>query len=419
MKADNIILITLVSAMLASAHVIKYEHNLEFVKYEVDEAKSKEEDHLSVKFYTIGAMESKFNKLVNELTKQQQELFKASKISSEKSLKKFNEDNQKFNENSMEIIKWIKESLNEYENTKNEMEAKKLNISENYMTENLILKNELDVKTILCKNITEPLIKEKNFLTKLLNECSNCKTERIDSLKREIQAADKSLRIENEYCEKSFQSFYKTMNNLTSNMKNDLINLLTTKNEEYLKIIEKFYNASKLEKLANDSVQTISRYLLEKEQNESILSKNLLNLNNMLAFDSMKPKSGEEIYHTNKKESEGGDFIQNFLSETNGKENKEQTLIIQKFHVEEPSYVKWESIHEKTFFIPDNSVIAGKDVDGATLYVVRAYKDNQYTYGKYARLESRRNAYIPYDTAEKGVPEIEVNLIKLSIWFFF
>lgn len=297
------------------------------------------------------------------------------------------------------------------------MEAKKLNISENYITEYLTLKNELDIKTLLCKNSTELLKNEKNFLTKLLNECSNCKTERTDSLKREIQAADKNLRMENEYCDESFRFLHETMNNLTSNMKNDLINLLTTKNEEYLKIIENFFNASKLEKLANDSVQSRSRYLSEKEQNESSLSTNLLNLNNMLDFDSIKPKSGEEIYNTNKKELEGEDFIQNFLAETNGKENKQRSLIIQKLYVEEPSYVKWESIHEKTFFIPDNSVIAGKDIDGAILYVIRAYKDNEYTYGKYARLGSRRNAYIPYRNAEKGVPEIDVNLIKLSLRF--
>jgi len=416
MRADNIILITLLSVMLASAHVIKYEHNLEFVKYEVDEANSKEEDHLSVKIYTIGAMESKFNKLVNELMKQQQELFEKSKISSEKSLKKFNEDNQKISENSMEVIKWIKESLNEFENTKNEMEAKKLNISKNYMTEYLTLKNELDVKTLLCKNSIELLKNEKNFLIKLLNECSNCKTERTD-LKREIQAADKSLRMENEYCDESFQSLHETMNNLTSNMKNDLINLLTTKNGEYLKIIENFYNVSKLEKLANDSVQSRTQYLSEKEQNESSLSTSLLNLNNMLDFDRIKPKNGEEICNTNKKELEGEDFIQNFLAETNGKENKQKSFIIQKLYVEEPSYLKWESIHEKTLFIPDNSVIAGKDIDGAILYVIRAYKDNEYTYGKYARLGSRRNAYIPYHNAEKGVPEIEVNLIKLSFRF--
>ncbi|KAL7022989.1 hypothetical protein ACKWTF_012451 [Chironomus riparius] len=161
-----------INYMLTSARVIKYEHNLEFVKYEVDQANRQEEDHLNVQIYTIGAMESKFNKLADELTKHQQHILNKSRIGSEKLLEKLNEDTQKINENFIEIIKLVKENLNDFKSAKNETESKKLNITKDFMMEILTYENDLNLKTLLCKNSTDLLNNEKKFLTKLLDGCS-------------------------------------------------------------------------------------------------------------------------------------------------------------------------------------------------------------------------------------------------------
>ncbi|CAG9807651.1 unnamed protein product [Chironomus riparius] len=408
MKILITIFVVLLSYMLTSARVIKYEHNLEFVKYEVDQANSQEEDHLNVQIYTIGAMESKFNKLADELTKQQQHILNKSRIGSEKLLEKLNEDTQKINENFIEIIILVKENLNDFKNAKNETESKKLNITKDFMMEILTYENDLNLKTILCKNSTDLLNNEKKFLTKLLDGCSQCKVDRIENIKNELQAANKNLKMENDYCEESAQFLRDKISKLRSDMTDKLIKLLQMENQEFKIIIDKFYVVSKLENFLDDFTRSRTKYLSEKEQLESNLQSKLSNLNKMLIFDSIKQKSGEVIYNTNKNELDGEDFLQDFLTEVNGNESNQQSHVIESLQVEEPEYIKWEKIHEKTRYIPENSVIAGYDVDGATLYVVRACNDNECTYGKYARLDWRMNAYIPYNNVEKGEQDVEI-----------
>lgn len=411
MKISNTILIVLSSVLFSSARVIKYEHNLEFIKYEVDEVNSNEEDHLTVNIYTIGAMESKFNKLSEDFTKQQQELFENHKIISEESFKQFNEDTQEIHENLMKICKSVEENLNKFESFKTQMKGKRENLTEEYMKDILTYQNDLDVKEQICKNSIDQLKMEKKFLTNLLDGCTQCSLDRIGNLKREIQAVDKSLKMEKYYCDESAQFLRDQINKIKSNMTDELVNLLTIENQEFMKFIEKSNHVLSLEKLLNDSTISIEEYLLKQDQIESKLQSKLENLNNMLIFDSIKPKIQEVIYNTNNRKLEGESFLKDFLTKTNGKEYNKQLSVIQTLNVEEPSLISWTKMHEKTTFIPENSVIAGYDVDGATLYVIRVCEGNKCTYGKYAHSDSRGNAYIPYENAEKGVEEFEVNLI--------
>lgn len=410
MKILSTTLIFFSSILLASSGVIKYEHNLEFIKYEVnDKGESNEEDHLTVKIYTIEAMETKFNKLAEELSKQQQNVFDDHKVISEKALKQFHDVMQEIDENLIQINKSAKLNLEKFESFKKEITAKKENLTEEYMKEILTYQNDLNVKEQICKNSIEQLNKEKIFLTNILDGCMQCSQDRIGNLKREIQATEKSLKMENDYCEESAKFLRDKISEIKSNMTDQLLSLQETQIQEFLKIIAKFYEVSKLEKLLHDSATSKSQYLSKKEKNDSKMQSRLENLNKMLIFDSIKPKSGEVIYSTNNEELESENFLQNFLTKTNGKEYNQQLSVSQTLNVEEPSFISWEKIHEKTTLIPENSVIAGYDVDGATLYVVRACESNKCTYGKYARSSYRQNAYIPFENEEKGVEEVEVN----------
>ncbi|KAL7022988.1 hypothetical protein ACKWTF_012450 [Chironomus riparius] len=169
--------------------------------------------------------------------------------------------------------------------------------------------------------------------------------------------------MENDYCEESAQFLRDKISKLRSDMTDKLIKLLQMENQEFKIIIDKFYVVSKLENFLDDFTRSRTKYLSEKEQLESNLQSKLSNLNKMLIFDSIKQKSGEVIYNTNKNELDGEDFLQDFLTEVNGNESNQQSHVIESLQVEEPEYIKWEKIHEKTRYIPENSVIAGYDVD--------------------------------------------------------
>lgn len=95
----NLIIILLIIFAITSAHVIRYDHNLEFVMFEVNELTSTKENNLVVKIYSIESMEQKFNKLVEDYKRKQQQIFENNKEFSKNLTETFQTDFNQKNEN--------------------------------------------------------------------------------------------------------------------------------------------------------------------------------------------------------------------------------------------------------------------------------------------------------------------------------
>lgn len=96
-----------------------------------------------------------------------------------------------------------------------------------------------------------------------------------------------------------------------------------------------------------------------------------------------------------------------FQKFTSGYENSE---IKQNFKKSSSSF-NWIPFEENSMILPENAVSECKDVDGASLYVIRKKRGNSYLYGKYAFSNERKNAYITNEEKEYGISHFEVKLI--------
>lgn len=74
---------------------------------------------------------------------------------------------------------------------------------------------------------------------------------------------------------------------------------------------------------------------------------------------------------------------------------------------------EWIKFHEKNPVIPVDAVIAGYDIDGSPLYVIRSEQTSgSYLYGKYPFTDGRKNAYVTYKYKEFGIHTFDVRKLN-------
>lgn len=233
---------------------------------------------------------------------------------------------------------------------------------------------------------------QKVLLTTQLNKCNSCSDERKNNVQRELQAVERSLQIDLKTLTEQVRPLKERIKKLYSNLSQNLIdknyensNKLTENLKHETQRAQEFFDYFKNNKLWQTYFN--NRSLIERKSQEIVT-----NLDENFKFNSIKPDNKNILYKTTPSELEGSKFIEHFLKSTNGKE----------YSKDDDDPLTWIEMDEKADVVPENGVLAGEDVDGSKLYVMRTLWNGAYVYGKYAHSHERKNAYIPDYFVEIG-----------------